>query len=169
MRFIQHLSLVSTLIISLLACDGKDESSSNQPSTMEHTSSEHQHDDMGHAEINPEALASSAKGLVQLEVHWLNDLTAKTFANQAHLHFTDNDGNPVAVEILEFHPMMPAMGHGSDESQLKVELADDMGSQFHVTGLYLSMPGKAGAWQLHIKVKVAGQDDEIMIALPEVL
>lgn len=169
MRLIQNIFMASTIVFSLTACDGKKDNSNDQPSMSQHAAAEHEHGEMGDAESNPESIASSNQGLFQLEAHWLNELTAKSFANQAHLHFTDPEGNPIAVEILEFHPMMPAMGHGSDESQLSVETADDLGSQYHVTGLYLSMPGKAGAWQLHIKVNIDGQEDEIMLAMPEVL
>ena len=84
------------------------------------------------------------------------------------LEFLKGDSSvPQTVVINEFHPRMPKMGHGTDESTQSFE-ATDQPNVLKVTGIYFNMEGEPGGWVVTMIVTVDGVTDSIELPLPRV-
>lgn len=89
--------------------------------------------------------------------------------NDCLVGFTNPAGQSVAeVELDEFHPMMPAMGHGTDESTQEIQRMDNQGHVFQVSGIYFNMPGSAGGWVAKVHFRLGDQTDEVTVSFEKV-
>lgn len=113
---------------------------------------------------------ASEKGIFEVAMAWNEPLKAgQTDRASGVLTITKKDGSvPAAVEITGFHPKMPGMGHGTNESDQKFTLVAGTTNKFDITGVHFIMGGDAGEWVVEIVATVDGESDSITLPIPEV-
>ena len=120
-----------------------------------------------------EALAgfslSKAK-IFQVKAEWAMPLKAGGNGdNSVLLTFLDSAGAPgVSTKLLAFHPRMPAMGHGTDESTQVILNAEATPNVVTVSGIYFNMGGSAGEWVVDLNVEIDDTVDISQLSVPNV-
>ncbi len=112
----------------------------------------------------------SQAGVFHIKADWKLPLICCDAGEQeVALTFLKEQGAiPNKVVIKEFHPRMPKMGHGTDESTQSYHQVDSTTNVIKVSGIYFNMGGKPGGWVVNITAEVDGSEDKISLSLPEV-
>lgn len=103
----------------------------------------------------------SEGGLFNIEIAFRDELKAGSDSkNTATVTITDSNKDPYTdrdtIQIMGFHPEMPMMGHGTNETSQVITAIDGRPGKFKVTGVQFMMAGKAEAWRILVGVKVNG-------------
>lgn len=119
--------------------------------------------------VIPEGFIASKNKLFYVRADWNLPLqSGGDGTNEVNLHFIYPDSTPIKTPlILGFHPEMPTMGHGTDESTQTFSLIAE--GNIQASGIYFNMPGWEGGWIVILKVLIDDQEDSINLSLPEVL
>jgi len=123
---------------------------------------DHDHDDdHGH---HPEAGSEiSELGLFRVNLEWKAMPVAGRAVNQAQLMIFDATGGVIDGVLKGFHPWMPAMGHGSNESAISWAPAAVASHSFDISGIFFNMGGAAGDWVIRLVVEIDGVEDQITV------
>ncbi|MBP9707853.1 MAG: hypothetical protein KBD78_09415 [Oligoflexales bacterium] len=121
-------------------------------------------------DIDLDAAVFSDSGAYKVLVQWQTPLRAGGSGNNvAQFLFFSKDNFPVKqVRITEFHPRMPAMGHGTDESTQVVSYDTDKSNLVEVSGIFFNMPGDATTWVVTLVVVIEERLEKFELLLPEV-
>jgi len=131
MRRLNLKQIISLVFVALIASCGSKKESERQPERV--------------IALQDDVVAS---------LDWVSVLRAGEYL-AARLVFKNSRGMPLTqVELQDFDPQMPSMGHGTDtSSQAYVTVAGENG-QIEVRGIYFIM---GGDWVVGVTAKIDGQ------------
>jgi hypothetical protein len=116
--------------------------------------------------------ADSENGVFRASLSWqpASLKAGNGTSNTGHVAITALSGEPLSgdVELTGFHPEMPAMGHGTNEDDQRIETDGTAPGRFVVTGVHFSMAGGEGEWVVKLYASVEGKEDLARVALAEV-
>lgn len=109
----------------------------------------------------------SKNGVFLAKVEWPEPLKAGPGVNnQAIVTIVKADGQtPGEVTFSEFHPRMPAHGHGTNETDQQIAPRTDATNVFDVTGIMFVMAGEATTWVTDVVATVDGQTDQAEVPI----
>lgn len=118
--------------------------------------------------IIPENFVKSKNGLFYVKFTTQKNLIAGGDGeNDIDLALIDSKGESLKIfKIISFHPTMPSMGHGTDESTQVYSYSEK--GMARVSGIYFSMPGQANTWVVTLTLSWQEHQDTVDLFLPEV-
>lgn len=121
--------------------------------------------DKGHAIHGQYGDLISKHGLFVAKIEWSAQPVAGEPVNEAELKFFDEDGESIEAELIGFHPLMPAHGHGANESTIRWTPDSGPAHEFQVSGVYFNMSAAAGQWVIKVVAAIDGVVDEMRVAI----
>ncbi|MFK7873701.1 MAG: hypothetical protein AB8C84_11155 [Oligoflexales bacterium] len=105
--------------------------------------------------------ATSVNQLFHAQLKWAGSLKSGVSTNAVHVTLLDKDKAALTgnVALSAFTLTMPAMGHGTIETDQTIMAHTDSVGHFMVSGINFMMAGDAGAWVATVAATVNGTTD----------